>query len=124
MGLFDALTGRVTEIAPDEAREDLEPILIDAESIEAAFVLYRDLMVFTSRRLVLVDKQGMTGSKVSYESVPYESVERFNIETAGSFDADAELTLWIRGRNQPFYQELSRKIDPGKVSRVIARHVL
>lgn len=124
MGLFDALTGRVTEIAPDEAREDLEPILIDAESIEAAFVLYRDLMVFTSRRLVLVDKQGMTGSKVSYESVPYESVERFKIETAGSFDADAELTLWIRGRNQPFYQELSRKIDPGKVSRVIARHVL
>ena len=124
MGLFDALTGRVTEIAPDEAREDLEPILIDAESIEAAFVLYRDLLVFTSRRLVLVDKQGMTGSKVSYESVPYESVERFKIETAGSFDADAELTLWIRGRNQPFYQELSRKIDPGKVSRVIARHVL
>jgi hypothetical protein len=124
MGLFDALTGRVTEIDPDEAREDLEPILIDAESIEAAFVLYRDLMVFTNRRLVLVDKQGMTGSKVSYESVPYESVERFKIETAGSFDADAELTLWIRGRNQPFYQELSRKIDPGKVSRVIARHVL
>jgi hypothetical protein len=124
MGLFDALTGRVTEIDPDEAREDLEPILIDAESIEAAFVLYRDLMVFTNRRLVLVDKQGMTGSKVSYESVPYESVERFKIETAGSFDADAELTLWIRGRNQPFYQELSRKIDSGKVSRVIARHVL
>jgi hypothetical protein len=124
MGLFDALTGRVTEIDPDEAHEDLEPILIDAESIEAAFVLYRDLMVFTNRRLVLVDKQGMTGSKVSYESVPYESVERFKIETAGSFDADAELTLWIRGRNQPFYQELSRKIDPGKVSRVIARHVL
>jgi hypothetical protein len=124
MGLFDALTGRVTEIDPDEAHEDLEPILIDAESIEAAFVLYRDLMVFTNRRLVLVDKQGMTGSKVSYESVPYESVERFKIETAGSFDADAELTLWIRGRNQPFYQELSRKIDPGKVSRVIARNVL
>lgn len=124
MGLFDALTGRVTEIDPDEAREDLEPILIDAESIEAAFVLYRDLMVFTNRRLVLVDKQGMTGSKVSYESVPYESVERFKIETAGSFGADGELTLWIRGRNQPFYQELSRKIDPGKVSRVITRHVL
>jgi hypothetical protein len=56
--------------------------------------------------------------------VPYESVERFKIETAGSFDADAELTLSNRGRNQPFYQELSRKIDPGKVSRVIARHVL
>ena len=52
----------------------------------------------------------MTGSKVSYESVPYESVERFKIETAGSFDADAELTLWIRGRNQPFYEELSRKL--------------
>jgi hypothetical protein len=66
----------------------------------------------------------MTGSKVSYESIPDESVERYKIETAWGFDADAEPTLWIRGRNQPFYEELSRKIDPGKVSRVIARHGL
>jgi hypothetical protein len=124
MGLLDAITGRVSEIKPEKARDDLGPILVEEELISAAFVIYRDLMVFTNLRLILVDKQGMIGSKVSYESVPYDSVERFEVENAGTFDADAELTLWIKGRSEPFYQELSLKVDPTKVSRILARHIL
>jgi hypothetical protein len=124
MGFLEAITGRVSEIDSEEAESELEPILIDDEAVEAAFVLYRDMMIFTNRRLVLVDKQGFTGNKVSYESVPYDSIYRFEVETAGTFDMDAELTLWIRGREDPFYQELSKKIDAGKVNRLIAEHVL
>jgi hypothetical protein len=107
MGLFDALTGRVTEIDPDEAHEDLEPILIDAESIEAAFVLYRDLMVFTNRRLVLVDKRcsgdecpvlrlGFTGATSPYFPLPksqrHRSDEARNVVSLRSRTASAGST--------------------------------
>lgn len=124
MGWFDALTGRVSELDPEEAETELGPLLTEEESVEAAFVLYRDMMVFTNRRLILVDKQGVTGNKVSYETVPYDSIHRFELETAGSFDLDAELTLWIRSRKQPFKQELSSDINTGKVNQLLAEHVL
>ena len=66
-----------------------------------AFSLVRDLIVFTEYRLVLVDKQGLTGKKVSYRSIPYRSVSRFSVETSGHFDLDAELKIWISSSEAP-----------------------
>jgi len=53
------------------------------------------LFIFTNKRLILVDKQGITGKKIEYFSVVYKSISRFSIETAGNFDLDAELKIWI-----------------------------
>lgn len=66
-----------------------------------AFALVRDLIVFTDYRLILVDKQGMTGKKVSYKSIPYGSISRFTVETSGHFDLDAELKIWISSAVEP-----------------------
>ncbi|WP_373756242.1 PH domain-containing protein, partial [Streptococcus ferus] len=79
----------------------LEAILIPDERVELAFSLVRDLIVFTEYRLILVDKQGMTGKKTSYKSLPYGSISRFTVETSGHFDLDAELKIWISSALEP-----------------------
>ena len=74
MGLFSGLLGNASQKDADAVERDLANILIDGEQVKMAFSLVRDLIVFTEYRLVLVDKQGLTGKKVSYRSIPYRSV--------------------------------------------------
>ena len=71
------------------------------EKVDLAFKLVRDLLVFTEKRLIIVDKQGMTGKKVEYKSIPYRSISRFSVETSGHFDLDAELKIWISSAELP-----------------------
>ena len=79
----------------------MEDILTSTENVELAFSLIRDLIVFTDKRLILVDKQGMTGKKTSYKSFPYRSISRFSVETVGHFDLDAELKIWVSSAQEP-----------------------
>ena len=72
-------------------------LLAQDEPVQAAYQLIRDAFIFTDRRLILIDKQGVTGRKVSYHSIPYRSITHFTVETAGRFDLDAELTIWLSG---------------------------
>lgn len=90
MGLFSGLLGNASQKDIDKVERELENILTPTENVELAFSLIRDLIVFTDGRLILVDKQGMTGKKTAYKSYPYLSVD-FPVETAGHFDLDAEL---------------------------------
>src|SRR5829696_772301 len=73
MGLLDLMLGNASEIPPEKVTEEFERILGAGERVERAYKLVRDLIVFTDVRLILVDKQGMTSSKVEYHSVPYRS---------------------------------------------------
>jgi hypothetical protein len=57
----------------------------------------RDFVVFTDKRLIAVNVQGMTGKKRDFTSLPYSKIQAFPIETADSFDLDAELDLWFSG---------------------------
>ena len=75
--------------------------VIPGEQVELAYVLVRDLIVFTEKRLILVDKQGVTGKKTSYKSIPYHSISRFTVESSGNFDLDAELKIWISSALEP-----------------------
>jgi len=71
------------------------PILQGCESVEMAFKGYRDLMLFTTKRLIFIDPQGWTGQKVSYKSIPWRSIQAFAVQSAGSwFDKDSELMIW------------------------------
>ncbi len=82
--------------------------------------MIRDLMVFTDRRMILVDKQGVTGRKVSYLTVPYRAITSFSIENAGNFDLDSELTIWVSGRPDPISRTLKRGADIRGIQRAIA----
>jgi hypothetical protein len=101
MGLFSALLGNAGAVSQDELTAKYGQLLTDTEVIEMGFKLIRDLFIFTNKRLILVEKQGITGSKIEYKSIVYKSISRFSIETAGTFDLDAELKIWVSSEVQP-----------------------
>lgn len=125
MGLFSGLLGNASQKDNDKVEEQLQDILVPGEAVELAFSLVRDLIVFTEKRLILVDKQGMTGKKTSYRSIPYRSVSRFTVETSGHFDLDAELKIWISSAMEPA-EILQFKSDKNiiQIQRALAAAVL
>lgn len=102
MGLFDSFMGNASKINKEELAREFSPMLADNEHIEQAFAVFRDKWVFTNRRLIILNVQGMTGKKREYMSIPYRSIVRYSIETAGTFDLDAELKIWLSGSDIPF----------------------
>ncbi|HEX2534981.1 MAG TPA: PH domain-containing protein, partial [Chitinophagaceae bacterium] len=80
MGLFSALMGHASVVSVEKISAEFQPILVEGEKIEIAFRLIRELLVFTNKRLILVDKQGITGSKVDYLTIPYSSIKKFSKE--------------------------------------------
>ena len=123
MGLLDALLGNAAEVDADKMQAEFGQVLAAGEQIEKAYVLIRDAMLFTNRRLILVDKQGMTGSKVEYHSLPYRAITHFSVETAGHFDLDAELKIWVSGRAEPFAQQFKKGLSIYAVQAVLAGYV-
>ena len=120
MGLLDSLMGNASEVNLDELTQELRPVMADDESLGLAYKVIRDMFVFTNKRLILIDKQGVTGKKVSYHSVPYKSITHFEVETAGTFDMDAELKIWISGQKEPLIKELKRGTDVVGIQKTIA----
>ena len=90
----DKFSSRGTMIENDEAEKVLEKILLEDEEIKRSYKGLRDLIVFTDKRVIKVDIQGVTGKKKEYFSIPYRAISRFSIETAGSFDMDSELKIY------------------------------
>lgn len=101
MGFWDGLIGNASDVKPEEVQGEIGNILLDGEEIKAAFKLIRDLIIFTDKRLILVNKQGVTGKKVEFHSIPYKSISHFSVETVGHLDLDAELKIWISGAVEP-----------------------
>ena len=83
----------------------------------------RDRIVFTNRRLVFVDRQGMTGSKIEYHSIPYRSITQFSVESAGTFDLEAELKIWVSGQAAPYAKTFNRSLNIYEVQAVLAGYV-
>lgn len=123
MGLLDAIMGNATEVDLEELKQELQPILADNEQLSLAYKLIRDMFVFTDKRLILIDKQGVTGKKVSYLSIPYKSITFFEVETAGRFDMDAELKIYISGQKDPLVKELKKGTDVVGIQRTMANHM-
>jgi hypothetical protein len=121
MGLLSGLMGNASIVDSGELQKEYSHLLIDGESIELGF----KLIIFTNKRLILVDKQGLTGSKLEYKSVTYKSISRFSIETAGTFDLDAELKIWVSGEQLPSIQkQFTKAVNVYDVQKVLATHVL
>lgn len=89
-----------------------------------AYQVIRDFFVFTNKRLILVDIQGITGSKVDYQSIPYRAIVRFSVETAGTFDLDAELKVWVSGSAEPIQKTLKKGTDVRGIQRALATAIL
>jgi len=122
MGLLDGLLGNASEIDIKDVSEELAPFIGHSESVQQVFKVVRDMYVFTNKRLLLIDKQGVTGKKVDYHSIPYRAITQFKVETAGHFDLDAELKIWISGQEKPIEKELKKDTVVG-IQQTLATHM-
>lgn len=124
MGILDGLLGNASRIDPAQIEKEFGKVLAPGEVVEHAYKVLRDYLVFTDKRLVLVDKQGLTGSKAEYHSIPYRSIVHFSVETAGSFDMDAELKIWLSGTPAPIQKQFNKHLSIHEVQSVLAAYVL
>ncbi len=124
MGLINTIFGNSSEMSIEKLQEEYGPLLCSGEKIEKAYRLIRDKWIFTNKRVILQDVQGVTGKKREYQSIPYGSVVRFSVETAGTFDMDSDLKIWIKGCEQPLEQKLGKDVNALELQRVLADHVL
>ena len=109
----------------ETVRNDVSGLLIDGEQIVAAFQTVRDQLVFTDRRIVAIDVQGLVGKKKTFTSLPYSKVQFFSIETPGFMElfSDTELFLMFsNGFTAKF--EFRGSADIGLISRVISRYAM
>lgn len=119
MGLFAASETSVADID-----QKYGALLLEDEEILAAFKTIRDVVFMTNDRLCLINIQGWTGKKVEVTSIPYRSIVRYSLETAGTFDLDADLRIWISGTPQPLEIKVARGADLPNIQQILARGVL
>lgn len=108
---------------PADAFKDLGELLVPGESIVLAFKGARDSVTLTDKRLIALNVQGMTGKKKDWTSLPYSKIQAFSVESAGTFDLDSELEMWLSGLGR-VRLEFSRGVDIRMVGRFIAERVL
>ncbi len=120
MGLLSNLMGHASEVDPKELELEFGKVMFEGEQAESAFKIFRDKWVFTNKRLIMLNVQGMTGTKKEYHSIPYKSITHFLVETAGNFDGDCELEIWVSSTALPLKKELKKGIDIINLQRTLA----
>tara|TARA_R110000850_G_scaffold104529_2_gene214969 strand:+ start:1470 stop:1841 length:372 start_codon:yes stop_codon:yes gene_type:complete len=119
VGFFSA-----TDVSVESIQNDFAEVLLADETVLSAFRTIRDTVFLTNLRFVKVDVQGLTGKKVDITSVPWKSVTRFSVETAGSFDLDADLKVWVSSAHEPYEVKISKKSDAAAIQRIFAQQIL
>jgi len=124
MGLFAGGAKNASSVETKKLHSDYGQLLADGEIIEVGFVVFRDTFLFTNKRLILVDIQGISGKQMEYLSIPYNKIAKFSVQTGGSFELDAELKLWIGSDTIPLEKKFTKDVNIYEVQKVLAGHVL
>ena len=114
---------KLGKIEYSEVAPQIDPLLIEGEQGYLAFKGIRDYIVFTSKRIIAVNVQGLTGKKIDYSSLPYSKIQAWSVETAGRFDRDCELEMWFSGLGK-VRLEFSGSVDIKVLGQIIGDHVL
>ena len=112
-------------ISNDEVRGEVDGLLIAAEKVEFAFKTIRDQLVFTNKRIISIDVQGITGKRKSFATMPYSKIQYFSIQTPGFMELfpDSELfVMFTNGFTAKF--EFKGAVDIGKIGRILSEYVL
>ena len=121
--LFDSNALNLKEISLNDIRHEVAGLMIDGEQAIAAFQTVRDQVIFTTKRLLVVNVKGITGKKVTYFTYPYSKIQYYGIETAGLMDIDCELLLAFNDGNM-LTLDFRSNVDIRKISSLIANYVL
>lgn len=109
----------------DSVRGEVDGLLIAGEQIEFAFQTIRDQLIFTNKRIISIDVQGITGKRKSFATMPYSKIQYFSIQTPGFMELipDSELfVMFTNGFTAQF--EFKGAVDIGKIGRMLSEYVL
>ena len=101
----------------------ITPLLVSGEEIISEYQAIRDFVVFTNKRIIAVNVQGLTGAKKDFTSIPYSKIQVFSVETAGTFDLDSELEVTISGIGTVKF-DFSGASNIVEIGKLIAEFVL
>lgn len=122
--MIDFNNKSVFKLKPNDAyQEHVSALLLEGEEVLGAFSSMRDGVVLTDKRLIVVNVQGITGSKRDFSSLPYSTITAFSVETAGTLDLDAELELYFTALGK-VRLEFSGRVNVAKIARVIGGYML
>ena len=114
---------KLKEMDTKEGQKVVEKLLIPDENVMFSFSSMRDKLIFTNKRIISVNVQGITGAKTDYTSIPYSKIQVFSIETAGTFDLDAELDVTVSGLGTVRF-ELSAKTNIRELGQHMSKYIL
>ena len=124
--MIDFTNKTLIKLKPTDLKDGMSTVsnlLIPNEEIGFAFSSMRDKLVFTNKRIIAVNTQGITGKKVDYTSIPYSKIQVFSIETSGTFDLDSELDVTISGLGTIRF-ELSSQTDIKKLGQFLSTSIV
>ncbi len=119
----NAVFMKLKPVPNSEFEQQVSPIFVSDEIILGCFKSVRDGLVFTSKRIIAINVQGLTGKKKDYTSLPYSKIQAFSVESAGVLDLDSELELWFSGLGKVKF-EFTSKANVSEICRNISQFVL
>lgn len=114
---------KLNMVGNDTFRSQIEPILTGSESILSTYKGIRDGVVFTNKRIIAINVQGLTGKKKDFTSLPYSKIQVYSVETSGVFDLDSELELWFSGVGKVKF-EFTSNSNVSEICKSISNYVL
>lgn len=123
--MIDFKNGVVYKLKKDAACKDkaVAALLVPEEKVLSSYTAMRDYVVFTDKRIISVNVQGLTGKKKDYTSLPYSKITAFSVETAGVLDLDSELELYFSGLGKVKFEFMGDS-DIEAIGQQISAYVL
>lgn len=114
---------RLKQVSNDSFGKIIEDLFLNDEEVIGAYQSIRDGVVFTNKRIIAINVQGLTGKKKDFTSIPYSKISTFSLETAGVFDLDAELEIYLSGVGRVKF-EFTGSTDVKKICKIISEYTL
>ena len=114
---------KLEPVSVDQMLKPISNFLLEDETVLAVFKTVRDQLVFTSKRIIAANVQGLTGKKVDYTSIPYSKIQTFSVESSGTLERDCEIEIYISSIGKIRF-EIRGNFDVIAFNKVISKYVL
>ena len=114
---------RLKKVKNNEFGNLIDDCMVENEESIGAYQSVRDGVVFTNKRIIAINIQGITGKKKDFTSIPYSKISTFSLETAGMLDLDAELEIYLSGVGRVKFQ-FTDTTDVKKICKIISTYAL
>lgn len=124
--MIDFKNAEFLKLKPADAKayaDFITPMFVPGEEIIGTYQAIRDGVVFTNKRIMVINVQGITGKKKDVTSLPYSKIQAYSVETAGHLDLDSELEIWFSGLGRIKLEFVSRA-NVSDICKTISLHVL